>query len=366
MSRVIVLIALVFFPAVAITDFHDEGFYSAVIRTDYDSQTEGQSTNPLTFTSPCLFPGQLCGTSPTTYANTNSWKQNTSSWPSSNFWVLSINNENAYDKRCPINPDANIVDICDGHEGDVIVSTQNPGPPNQSLPRSSPGYGLMGFTAIKDSLPGEDFYRAHIVMNGTFTNPEFGGIPYLSVGADSNRGNGSTLGFMNLFWGPHNVKFNARLWDFKLPTPVSETQPATLAFYLVALSEWGGKKRGVFLTLAHWGLEHSSSTTADAVQLKWNWPVQESFYHDGAEFAYLDSEDIYSLCRYSVPRLTTIGQEISYNIDLEKIFSCADSLGGFEDPMPTGVLDIEAVHWAVEMTGEDGWLWPSVHGMRID
>lgn len=224
----------------------------------------------------------------------------------------------------------------------------------------------MGFTAIKNSFPGESFYRAHLVMNGTFPNPEFGGIPYLSVGAERNRGNGSALGYMNFgFFPQHFLKFKARLWDFKLPSPVG-AQPATLAFYLLATTSWAGKKRGLFITLAHWNLDWSSASVAET-NAKWNWPMQESFFHPGTEFFFIDSEDVNSHCGISVPRLTSIGQEISYDLNIEALFRCAsDDLGGFEDPMPGGILTIEGVHWAVEMTGEDGWLWPSVHDMQME
>lgn len=360
MSRIAAIIFFTLFTTGTIAQFHDQGFGDARVRTDYNSQTEGQPANPITFVAPCLFPGQICGTDPTTFDFVNYFVQNASGWPQSDYWVLSINNENAYDKVCPVNPDQGV--SCP--PGQLLVTTQNPGPPNQSLPRSSPGYGLMGFTAITGSFPGESFYRAHLVMNGTFTNPEFGGIPYLSIGAEHYRGNGMAPGLMNYSFGRRTVKFTARLWDFKLPTPVSETQPATLAFYLFARTTWGGKPRGLFITLAHWNVENSSASQA-TTKVRWNWPLQESFYHPGAELTYIDAEDIQSLCGFSVPRLTSMGQEISYSLNLQSLFQCASNLGGYDSAMPYAYLPIEGVHWAVEMTGVDGWMWPSVHGMEM-
>lgn len=359
-KTILFLIFLSFTEVATAAQFHDSGFQAAVIRTDYNSQTEGQPSNPITFTSPCLFPGQFCGTGSVTYESTNGFSQNVEDWPLSDFWVLSINNENSYNKVCPTNPDPGV----NCPPGQLLVEAQNPGPPNQSLPRASPGFGLMGFTAIKNSLPGEDFYRAHLVMNGMFANPEVGGIPYLSIGADRYRGNGSAVGYMNIagMVGTSNLQFNARLWDFKLPSPV-ESQPATLAFYLMATTSWAGKKRGIFITLAHWNIDWSTAAEA-TTSLKWNWPVQESFYYPGAEFFFIDAEDIYPHCGISVPRLTTIGQEILYNLNIESLFRCASNLGAYEAPMPYHVLTIDSVHWAVEMTGENGWLWPSIHDMK--
>ena len=224
----------------------------------------------------------------------------------------------------------------------------------------------MGFTALVDSAAGEDFYRAHLVMNGTFANPAYGGIPYLSLGAEHYRGNGSQVGSMAIqpgysFCFRCRVKFKAKLWDFLLPDPVG-SQPATLAFYLFARSYWDGKPRGLFITLAHWGIGWSGSTSLTNSQ--WNWPIQDSFYSPGADIAYMDAEDIQPLCGISVPRLVSMGQQISYQLDLRPLFNCASNNGGFDSPIPPG-RPIEGVHWAVEMTGEDGWLWVSVHDMEV-
>ena len=93
--------------------------------------------------------------------------------------------------------------------------------------------------------------------------------------------------------------------------------------------------------------------------------MQESFYYPGVEYAYMDAEDVNSLCGFSVPRLTTIGQEISYDLNLQSLFQYASNLGIYETPMPYGYHPIEGVHWGVEMTGENGWLWPSVHDMEM-
>jgi hypothetical protein len=200
-------------------------------------------------------------------------------------------------------------------------------------------------------------------MNGMFPKPSSDDIPYLSIGAERYRGNGSALGYMNLAGSKHCVKFTTKLWDFKLPSPVG-SQPAVLAYYLLLKTSWGGMPRGLFITLAHWNIQNSSATTF-VKKAKWNWPIQESFYHKGSEFAYMDAEDVNSLCGFSVPLLTTIGQEISYDLDIQALFRCASNLGGYSASMPYGYLPIEGVHWAVEMTGDNGWLWPSVHDMEM-
>ena len=336
----------------AIAQFHDQGFVNAVVRTDYNSQTEGQSSNPITYVTPCYFSAAPCGNSPTVFSATNWFAQNGSGYPQSNYWVLGFNNEDAYNKPSS--------------------TTNNPGPPNQSIPRSSPGYGLMGFTAIKNSLPGEIFYRAHLVLNGTFPNPNFDGTPFMSIGGERDRGNAGLIpGLINYASGYKRVKFKARLWDFKLPTKVYSqtvpTQEPTLEFYMYAITSWGGKRRGLFVLLSHWEYDTSDATTFTR-QIKWNWPMQESVYYPGVEWAYIDAEDVISHCGLSVPRLTTLNQQISYDINLHSLFHClgSSSKNGWDTPIPTAqVLFITGVHWAVEMTGENGWIWPSVHDMKM-
>ncbi len=326
------------------------------VRTDYNSQTEGTSSNPITYISPCLFPLEICGNSPTVFSANNWFSQNVAGYPQSNFWVLDFNNEPAYNR---------------GGQ-----TTNNPGPPNQSIPRSSPGYGLMGFTAIKDTPAGENFYRAHLVMNGTFPNPKYDATPFMAVGAERDRGNaGLTPGYINSGSGIRKVQFKAKLWGFTLPkkfelspgVPDPDAQKPSLVFNLVAITEWGGKKRGLQVSLAHWLFDNSTLSTFDA-QYKWNWPMQESFYHSGAEWAFIDAEDVFAHCGFPVSRLTTIGQQISYDINLHNLFRCLGSStkNGWDAVIPTTqVLNITGVHWAVEMTGDKGALWTSVHDMKM-
>jgi hypothetical protein len=234
-----VLCVLAILSEPAIAQFHDQGLVNAVVRTDYNSQTEGQSSNPLTFVNPCIFSVAMCGNSPTVFSATNSFSQNTSGYPTSNYWVLDFNNEHSYDKRCPLNPDP--PGWC-SPPGGILFTTNNPGPPNQSIPRSAPGYGLMGFTAFIDSPAGENFYRAHLVMNGTFPNPQFAGTPFMAIGAERYRGNnGVAPGFLNYSPGNKRVQFKARLWDFKLPTRVTPTQPETIVFYVYAITSESGR-----------------------------------------------------------------------------------------------------------------------------
>ncbi len=93
--------------------------------------------------------------------------------------------------------------------------------------------------------------------------------------------------------------------------------------------------------------------------------MQESYFYPGAEFAFIDAEDVQSHCGISVPRLTSVGQEITYNLNLWWLFQCISNLNGWDSPMPSFPA-ILGVHWAVEMTGVNGKLWTSVHDMQLN
>jgi hypothetical protein len=342
------LLALAFLSETAIAQFNDQGLINARVRTDYNSQTEGQPSNPITYVNPCLFPTAVCGNSPTTFSATNWFAQNVSGYPQSSFWVLDLNNEFSYNLG--------------SH------TTYNPGPPNQSVPRSAPGYGLMGFTALIDSEAGENFYRAHLVANGSFPNPNGGlGIPYLGIGAERYRGNNSVApGILNTATGRKRVQFKAKLWNAIPPGPAGHAP--TLAFYVTARTAWGGKARGLQITLYRWGFENSTIPPAlerFVTQYQWNWPMQESFYHPGVEWAFMDAEDVQYFCGFSVPPLTTIGQQISYDINLQSLFQCLSNRNAWDTPMPSSTLYIQGVHWAVEMSGANGAIWTSVHDMKM-
>jgi hypothetical protein len=95
------------------------------------------------------------------------------------------------------------------------------GVPGQAhpLPQSSLYYPEF-FTVQVNTEAGEDFPRAHLIvrhLGPTNSHDEKGadGIPFVSVGAQSNRGNGVAVGALNNPLRPHNVRFTANLFDWK-------------------------------------------------------------------------------------------------------------------------------------------------------
>lgn len=339
--------------------FHDPKLVTAKVRTDFNASNEGTSSNPLTY-GPCLFPdstpglvnpGLCTGSLPTAFSNSNRYQLNGGA-TSSTYWVLSVNNEPAY-------------------------TTVNPGPPNQSLPVVSPGYGTMGFTVLSGSLVGETFKRAHLVLNNTFSNPNGdGAIPFLGFGAEQYRGNGAAIATLNSYW--QKLAFKVRLWDYRTPA-LSGGGYSTAANYLFLRAKWGGLDRMIFLNLMHTSNYQFSTPSSPGLAHKWNWPIQESFYYPGAAIAYMDAEDLYTHCDMSIAsqslgyRSTALPSsqqvELSYTIDLTRLFRCASDHDLFgdaaSDELPSTVVDVTGVHWANEVAGPNAALWTSVHDMRI-
>ena len=242
--------------------------------------TRVPAADPLTIT-PCLFSG--CPPFPSTYSTSNAAAKNLASFSERQYWVLLNNNEPSDDNAC------------------------NSGPPDTSLPHSSPGDGIFGFAPIVDTAMGENFYRAHLVLNYNFANPCLGGIAYMSVGAHSNRGNvdsvgrNQILGALNATPGvPHTVSFVTKLYAY---------QRMQAALYrLVVAATWPDDQgrelpRMIQLNLFHDGNEDSSAK--GPAKLRWSWPFTEDTFYPGAEIVYFDAEDAETLCSgYSVRRMS--------------------------------------------------------------
>ena len=221
--------------ALPVYGFWDQGFEKPKVRTNYDSLYKGTAGDPLTIT-PCLFSG--CQSFPSTYSTSNAASKNLASFAERQYWVLLNNNEPSDDNAC------------------------NSGPPDTSLPHSSPGDGIFGFAPIVDTAIGENFYRGHLVLNYNFANPCLGGIAYMSIGAHSNRGNvdsagrSQMLGALNTTPGiPHTVSFVTKLYEY---------QRMQAALYrLVVAATWPDDQgrdlpRMIQLNLFHDGNEDSS------------------------------------------------------------------------------------------------------------
>ncbi len=220
------------------------------------------------------------------------------------------------------------------------------------------------------------FPRAHLIvrhLGSTNSHDEkgAGGIPFVSVGAQANRGNGVAVGALNNPFRPHNVRFTANLFDWKT------SDSSNMWAFMYAISAWPDEagnsiQRGVFLSLKHMG-ERSDLSSQDnpGHPFDWNWPIRESFFYPGVDWGFIDSEDLNNgpeawHCGFTVPVITEKLTDYPFNVDLQKLFECANRRGLFRTPMPdSGELPIKGVHWAVEMSGAEAYLWMAVHGMEM-
>lgn len=274
---------------------------------------------------------------PTSYGSTsNAWWKNYS-WGTGNFWVLSIQNEPGF-------------------------RTCNSGPPNLSLPRSSPGSGIFGFDIIDDPPAGEYFNRAHLVLNldaSVNPCPSSTNIPFIAFGAQSNRGNGGPVGQLNTASG-HTLSFVARLWAYN--TMRYKTGGGGL-MELIVLSRWPDQFGRNVPRMIQVILFDDNIPAAEPLHRHWNWPVSGSMFANGADIAYFFPRQAQRYCGMTIPALQST--DTHYTIDLQALFECASNLGLFDTPMPSGTLAITGVHWANEAAADYGALWTSVHGIYM-
>jgi hypothetical protein len=190
----------------------------------------------------------------------------------------------------------------------------------------------------------------------------------MSIGAHSNRGNEDeagvprSLGALNATPGvPYRVSFTSRL--------VGYASASAALFRLVVTASWPDAEaeelpRMIQLNLFHDGID--DSTGSSPAFLRWSWPIAEDTFYPGAEIAYFDAEDVSSLCGFPVHRTTESDEsaDLTYDIDLQALYACADRWGAWSNGMPTTAnIPITAVDWAVEGTGDHGLLWTAVHNM---
>jgi hypothetical protein len=205
-------------------------------------------------------------------------------------------------------------------------------------------------------------------MNQVYPNPQGAdALPFMSIGAADNRGNGGVVGRMNHPFAPSKVTWTSKVWDV-LENNQGNYWASVHTF--ITTAEWGGKTRMIQVALYHEsnlnGTELHFSDSTNGTHKHWNWQMQESFYYPGADIAFMDAEDVYALCGFSMTRLRNEGDNASYSVVLDDLYRCASNLGLFDTPMPTvDSVPITGVHWANEGTGDNVALWTSVHNMRM-
>ncbi len=413
---ILLLIVMPMFLSSAQADgFWDQGFRVGTLRSDFDDRTTGLRFNPLvreiclfpsiTFAVPCKpfdEPGQITSFYPKTYSF--HWPTS-AAWPtnSDGYWVLSVNNED-------------------------VVNNFNLGPPNQSLPVmysdviGKPNLGKItgrGTANIAMELRGhqQERKRIHLAINTKYQpgnenfSQEKGSIPFLGFGAVQNRGNkGISLGALNDVSKPHVLHFTTKMWGNENGVRVPRIdegkpgRPTILSYQLFVFSKWNGVPRGIILQLFHRHQEFScpdgisvirdrdgniqehindspfcNSEIYNLQETGWNWPIKQSVFSPGADYAYIDVEDLETICPAIYngnTRNTEVSgnngwrlgfrEESTYNIDLQELFRCANSHNGFISPMPNHPVPITGAFWMIEASGVDGLIWTSVEDMRLE
>lgn len=320
----------------------DPGLVYGRWRTDYPSHRLGTSDAPVSmdkdasgkcflWTAPeYLMAGASfesyrgsaheCLTFPDTYERSNAASSEAAN-PSDNFWVVTVNVEQAYD-------------------GDSACIS---GPPNQSVPISAPGAGLVSLVVLPDATTrGPARKQAHLILNTNYENCRK--IPFVSYGANSGFGNGGNAPIAVLRDGrsPTALSFAATLLEL---APGDDLQNAA---YVFVEAVWGGRKRWAYIYL----LDRNLSANLD--RQRFNWNIRESVWFPGADIVYRDIPQLNAECAWtpgwtplSAP-LSAIGVRRSYLIDLQSLFACLGS-SRFSEPIPaSGPIPITGIHFAIE------------------
>ena len=255
-----------------------------------------------------------------------------------------------------------------GPNDDPAFDQCKPGPPNLSHPvldfnSTEDGIYKVG---MEDVLNGPSFKkRLQISINNTQhdffcnqTGQYQNSIPFLSVGAQKERGNQQAVGLIGTdnkgaqsllefnIRAPHYVPFGCPIGVFDVCTINSNFGVHAGIF---AIASWNNVHHMVFFDFIREGVYASQPNQAKGL---WNWPIKDSFYYPGAEIvAFASSSEINSQCDVNYTNLA-LNSDIfrNYNIDLTKLFRCAQNAGYFPN-LPSTEIEIEGVHWYIETTG---------------
>lgn len=388
----------------------DPNFTSGKVRGDYLSPT-GTSSSPLTLSysgagaQGCLFnahdsfmgcPGRrlagfdphlvgnsqkrpYCGGSSSFYASTwfgcaaydqtNAISINS---PQSQYWVVHANLEPSFD-QC------------------------NSGPPGQSEPVSTSSTPSGLFTVYAN--PSNQTVRLTVdnsAYDFSCVAPPTLSAPFLSIGANSNRGNVDNNGQpkpVGLFYfynddplskQTQRLQFRAQIQSLDefgcKPGTEDRCSPQSTGFvsgfYLTA--HWGGKRRMLFVNFYDGGIP-AYPNYSDVMNARWNWPVQQSMFYPGAEIGLMLATPGNALasCGLNVPRLPSPywtpvigwrpGDPRDYDISIRRLFECAYEYGILSGPITLNqqVL-VESVNWYIETYATEGSLSLNIQNPTIN
>lgn len=242
----------------------------------------------------------------------------------------------------------------------------NSGPPGHSAPVA---LGPGGLFAIDASTPGR---FALTVDNGAYDFSCFAprrGIPFLSLGAQSNRGNvdpvGAPLDVGRFRFGNGGEGDDIDVLGFE--ATLQELSPFRCApgtqwrcfqgdvgwhagFYVLA--EWDGTRKLLFLILADGGILAPPIADDIAASL-WNWPVEQSMFYPGAQIGLIRAgSGITAACGLDLPRLpggSAAQDPVRYRVEIGRLFECAVAFGLYSPPASAAQpIAVIGAHWFVE------------------
>lgn len=337
--------------------FDDQGNLLGKFRTDYNSQSEGSSSNPLSLGTGCYYPqsefgtdifipvhnSEACPTGPTVYPG-GPYPFSGGPFNQTSYWVLAANVELTFSE----------------YPGDAPLGSLQGAPNLSTSLTASPDLMSFYMTPVFNTYPyiNADFYKANLIVDneGASGAKYPAALPFISFGGQENRGNNGAVGHINVLGKPDKTHWKSTInLSSGIGNP-NAVPPIIVAkqHIVFATAEWSGKKRMVQIFLYHYGIENSSSSSA-GTHLHWNWPALNSYHYPGADIAFVDAENLVTRCGSgvgTVPRMTSIGTKYVYTIDWGNVFRCMSDKGLFDEPMPYTAVPILGVHWAVETFGD--------------
>lgn len=278
--------------------------------------------------------------------------------PGEFYWVISPNDDPSFD-QC------------------------NEGPPNLShfiLPFDSPIEGIykigMKEILINDSVAKKKMqfgiYNTQHSFYCEHTGQTLFSNPFLSIGAQKERGNGQAVGIIGNKnkGGKGLLEFNVRVSSYvSFDCPVDQFDDCEITTNtgvhggIFAIASWNNIHHMLFLEFIREGV-YSNIVYPD--KALWNWPIKDSFYYPGAKIAaFATDTSLIESCGLNYPDLNLSDSNFSnYQIDLTKLFRCAGKIGYFTD-MPEGEIEIEGVHWFIETAGATGELGLEIEDISI-
>jgi hypothetical protein len=384
--------------------FWDENFTQGKIRTEF-APNKGTAANPLAITFNGMFPGiEGCQFNaadafsgcparaglPTLPNNNPVWlgtlqqeeacNGNTQligdSWvgcteyqsspyfainnPGNNYWVIHANNDPSFD-QCNEGPPGL------SHQIQTHASNQ------ESLFKVSTEDVIIGGAATRKKLRmgiNSSEFDTYCAINNDF---QIGDIPFLSVGAQKQRGNVAGIGSLGTInQGGHSlVTFNAQIAayspfncpDAQYPQCIGIEDEDTFGVHagIYTIINHNNLKYMLFLNLFTSGVYDNNQAPGFGY---WNWPIEDSFFYPGAKIAvFTAGPELISSCGIDFPTLS-LNDNTSYQIDVTKLYRCAKDLGFFPE-LPNMALEIEGFHWFIETFGPEGQFELVIEKMKV-